>query len=152
MILYRIVKSKYADDLSGTGARLFGGRWNSEGQSAIYLASSRALAVLEVLVHLVPLSIPSNYFVVEVEVPDNSFLQISIKDLPNNWDNNYPPPSLKKIGDDFLKKGTHLMMKVPSAIVPMEYNYLVNTEHPDMKKVKISRKEPFHFDKRLYNN
>ena len=88
----------------------------------------------------------------EVEVPDNSFLQISIKDLPNNWDNNYPPPSLKKIGDDFLKKGTHLMMKVPSAIVPMEYNYLVNTEHPDMKKVKISRKEPFHFDKRLYNN
>jgi len=72
MILYRIVKCNYADDLTGTGARLYGGRWNSEGKPAIYLASSRALALLEVLVHLPPLMVPNGYLLDEIEVPNNS--------------------------------------------------------------------------------
>src|SRR5665213_3114986 len=102
MVLYRIVKCSYANDLSGTGARLYGGRWNSEGKSAIYLASSRSLAVLEVLVHLPPLMIPDNYCLVEIEVPDNSITHIEIEDLPHNWKDISPPMALSKIGDEFL--------------------------------------------------
>ena len=149
MILYRIVKCDYADDLSGTGARLYGGRWNSEGKPALYLASSRSLALLEVLVHLPPLMIPDNYCLIEIEVPDNSITDISTKELPNNWKDISPPIALRQRGDDFLKGQKRLLMKVPSSIVPMEHNYLLNPLHPGMKKVKILKKEPFDFDQRL---
>jgi RES domain-containing protein len=149
MVLYRIVKCGYADDLSGTGARLYGGRWNSEGKPAIYLASSRSLAVLEVLVHLPPLMIPDDYCLVEIEVPDNSIKQISVNDLPDNWKDISPPTALKQMGDDFLKKQAYLLMKMPSSIVSQEHNYLLNTQHPGMKKVKILKKELFNFDERL---
>ncbi|HWZ14030.1 MAG TPA: RES family NAD+ phosphorylase [Mucilaginibacter sp.] len=149
MILYRIVKCSYADDLSGTGARLYGGRWSSEGKPAVYLASSRSLAVLEVLVHLPPLMIPNDYCLVEISVPDNSITQISANQLPANWKDISPPMILRQTGDEFLKKQANLLMKVPSAIVPAEFNYLLNTRHPDMKKVKILKREPFDFDQRL---
>jgi len=149
MILYRIVKCNYARDLSGTGARLYGGRWNSEGKPAVYLASSGSLAVLEVLVHLPPLMIPDDFCLVEIEVPDNSISQIAIEGLPENWKDISPPVALKEIGDDFLKKQTFLLLKMPSSIVPMEYNYLLNPLYPGIKKVKIVKSEPFDFDSRL---
>ncbi|MDB4921467.1 RES domain-containing protein [Mucilaginibacter sp.] len=149
MVLYRIGKCIYVDNLSGEGARLFGGRWNSEGRSAIYLASSCSLGMLEVLVHLQPLMIPSDYCLVEIEVPDNSISQITVDGLPDNWKDVSPPAILKVIGNNFLANKKHLMLKVPSSIVPTEYNYLLNPLHPDMKKVKIIKKEPFDFDSRL---
>jgi len=149
MILYRITNCEYADDLGGTGARLFGGRWNSEGKSMLYLASSRALAVLEVLVHLPPLMIPDNYCLVEIDVPDSSITEMKTEDLPADWKDVSPPASLKQIGNKFLKKKEHLLMKVPSSIVPMEYNYLLNPHHADIKKVKVIKKENFSFDERL---
>ncbi|MDR3694253.1 RES family NAD+ phosphorylase [Mucilaginibacter sp.] len=149
MVLYRITRCIYAEDISGTGGRLYGGRWNSIGKPVVYLASSRALAVLEVLVHLQPLMIPDDYCLVEIEVPENSITQILINDLPDNWKDISPPLALKQTGDEFLKKRDHLLMKVPSSIVPMEYNYLLNPLHPDIKKVKVLKKEPFDFDSRL---
>ncbi|MDF2432826.1 MAG: hypothetical protein JWP44_2457 [Mucilaginibacter sp.] len=149
MILYRIVKCDYAGDLNGTGARLYGGRWNSEGKPAIYLASSRSLAVLEVLVHLPPLMLPNNYCLVEIEVPDTSITELSIDGLPANWRDISPPLVLKQKGDEFLKKQEHLLLKLPSSIVPMEYNYLLNPLHQAMAKVKILKKAPFDFDGRL---
>ena len=149
MILYRIGKCIYADNLSGEGARLYGGRWNSEGRPAVYLASSCSLAMLEVLVHLQPLMIPNDYCLVEIEVPDSSIAQIAIADLPDNWKDVSPPTILKVMGNNFPANKKHLMLKVPSSIVPTEYNYLLNPMHPDMKKVKIVKKEPFSFDSRL---
>ncbi len=149
MILYRIVKCIYADDLSGTGARLYGGRWNSEGKPAVYLASSRSLAVLEVLVHLPPLMIPNDFCLVEIDVPENSIIQISPDKFPENWKDISPPTALKQFGDRFLNKNECLLMKVPSAVVPAEFNYLLNTRHPDMKKVKVLKKQRFDFDERL---
>jgi len=149
MILYRIGKCIYADNLSGEGARLYGGRWNSEGRPAVYLASSCSLAMLEVLVHLQPLMIPNDYCLVEIEVPDSSIVQITMADLPDNWKDVSPPAILKVMGNNFLANKKHLMLKVPSSIVPLEYNYLLNPMHPDMKKVKIVKKEPFDFDSRL---
>ncbi len=148
MLLYRIAKCQYADDLSGTGARLYGGRWNSVGKPAVYLASSRSLAVLEVLVHLPPTLLPAGYCIANIEVPDDTE-EIGIKQLPDNW-HEYPEPAqLKYLGDNFLKKGRHLLLKVPSAIVKEEFNYLMNPAHPLMREVKIAVKNNFTFDERL---
>jgi len=149
MVLYRITRCTYANDLSGTGARLFGGRWNSIGKPATYLASSRSLAMLEVLVHLQPLMVPDDFCMVELEVPGKSIKTITTDILPKDWKDVSPPQILTKIGDDFLKRQEHFMLKVPSAIVPEEYNYLLNPLHPDMKKVKVIKTEPFDFDSRL---
>ncbi|HWZ04947.1 MAG TPA: RES family NAD+ phosphorylase [Mucilaginibacter sp.] len=149
MILYRLTRCVYAEDLSGTGGRLFGGRWHSMGKPAIYLASSAALALLEVLVHLQPLMIPDDYCLLEMEVPEDSISQVSIDYLPSNWKDISAPMELKEFGDAFLKRRAHLLMKVPSSIVPMEYNYLLNPLHPDIKKVRVLKKEPFDFDSRL---
>ncbi|RZA03566.1 MAG: RES domain-containing protein [Sphingobacteriaceae bacterium] len=147
MILYRIVKCAYAD-LSGTGARLYGGRWNSEGRSMVYLASSRSLAVLEALVHLSPTNLPADFCIMTIDAPDD-VLEVPIEQLPKNW-NEYPEHNnLKQIGNDFLLKQKHLLLKVPSAIVKEEYNYLLNPLHKNAGKVKILKTQPFAFDQRL---
>ncbi len=149
MILYRITKCNYAADLSGTGARLYGGRWNSEGKPMLYLASSRSLAVLEVLVHLDPLIIPGNYCLTEIEVPDSKIITVEAEQLPEDWRDISGPVILRQLGDAFLKKQEYLIMKVPSSIVPAEYNYLLNPLHPDAFEVKLLKREPFSFDRRL---
>jgi len=149
MTLYRIGDCNYIDDLSGNGTRIFGGRWSSKGKPGVYLASSRALAVLEVLVHLQPLFIPDNYCLVEIEVPEDSIEQANISNLPPNWRDMSPPVEVKKIGDHFLRDKKHLMLRLPSAIVPAEFNFLVNPLHKGMEKVKILKQEPFSFDERL---
>lgn len=148
MFLYRISNARYADDLSGNGARLYGGRWNSEGRAIVYLASSRSLAILESLAHLSPTNIPVDYVILTIDVPDD-FFEIDIKLLPNNW-SEYPEPNiLKEIGNSFLQKNEFLLLKVPSAIVPQEFNYLMNPMHQKAGKVKIVSKAPFSFDERL---
>jgi RES domain-containing protein len=149
MILYRITKCNYAADLSGTGARLYGGRWNSEGKPMLYLASSRSLALLEVLVHLDPLTIPGNYCLTEIEVPDSKVITVEVEQLPEDWQDISGPVILRELGDAFLKKQEYLLMKVPSSIVPAEYNYLLNPLHPDAFDVKLLKREPFGFDRRL---
>jgi len=149
MILYRIAKCNFITDLTGTGARLYGGRWNSEGKSMVYLAASRALAVLEVLVHLPPLLLPDNYCVAEIEVPEKSVHTLDPSLLPDNWKDVAPPAALKQIGNDFIREAKYLVMRVPSTVVPDEFNYLINPWHPDIKKVKILRTSPFSFDERL---
>jgi RES domain-containing protein len=149
MILYRIAKCSYVNDLSGAGARLYGGRWNSIGKPMVYLASTRSLAMLEVLVHLSPTIFPGDFCIAEIKVPDDSIKELPLKDLPANWKNILPPIELKKIGDDFLKKQQGLLLKVPSAIVTEEFNYLLNPLHPAMSKVKLMKQLNFNFDQRL---
>ncbi len=149
MILYRIGNCDYINDLTGTGTRLYGGRWSSQGKPGIYLASSRALALLEVLVHLQPLFVPDNFCLAEIEITENSIANVDIHSLPVNWKDISPPAQLKKIGNKFLTERKHLALKLPSAIVPAEFNFLVNPLHPDMEKVRILTQAPFNFDDRL---
>lgn len=149
MILYRIGVCNYVNDLSGAGTRLFGARWNSKGHPGIYLASSRALAVLEVLVHLQPLFVPDDYCLVEIEAPDDDLEIPDLSRLPSNWNDVSPPGELKAIGDDFFARRKHLILRLPSAIVPEEFNFLVNPVHPAINGVRILRSEPFSFDERL---
>lgn len=148
MILYRIANCKYINSLDGMGARLYGGRWNSKGSAMIYTASSRALAVLEVLVHLPPLFTPDNFCIGTIEIPDTKIFALDINTLPANWKDVSSPAALKQMGNQFLKDGKYLAMKVPSSVVEQEYNYLLNPAHHLISKVKV-KSQPFNFDDRL---
>lgn len=148
MLLYRLTRCIYANDLTGTGARLYGGRWNSEGKAMLYLASSRSLALLEALVHLPPAFVPDEYCMAIMEAPDDHAVADE-KLLPKNWQDFPDMDLLKQIGNTFLIEKKHLLLKVPSAIVNEEYNYLLNPLHPSAKKVKLKSTQSFSFDNRL---
>ncbi|HEY2583963.1 MAG TPA: RES domain-containing protein [Mucilaginibacter sp.] len=151
MIVYRLCKQAHINDLSGRGAEMNGGRWNNKGLPALYTACSRALAVLEVAVH-VPLGIiPINYYMIAIEIPDGlSISKINIANLPGNWNRNPIVKATQYIGDDFLKSNAHLILQVPSATVPGDYNYIINPAHPDFTRLKIVESQPFEFDSRLF--
>ena len=148
MIVYRLSKKIYAQDLSGKGAEISGARWNSKGHAVLYTGHSIALCVAEIAVHI-PLGIlPFDYVLVHIEVPENSIFEP--KKLPKNW-NVFPHPNeTQKLGDTFLKDNKNLVMKVPSAAVQGEFNFLLNPKHEDFDKVKVVKVEEFSFDKRLF--
>ncbi len=150
MIVYRISKTKNIKDLSGTGARIFGGRWNNKGVSIIYTSETRALATLEYLVH-VPLSLmPTDLSLASIEIPDSIVPKnIFISKLPKRW-RDYPAPSrLATIGSDWVVSNETLLLSVPSAIVKDEFNILLNPAHEEMKRVKIANVEKYRLDERL---
>jgi RES domain-containing protein len=150
MTVYRLSKGKYGSDISGKGAELYGGRWNSKGVAMVYTAQSRALAFAEVAMHL-PLGItPKDYFIVSIHIPDTAaILQLPEKALPADWRSNPHSHSTQKIGDQFISEATHLVLQVPSAVVPGDYNYLINPKHSLITEVTISNIEPFEFDSRF---
>ena len=152
MKVYRIARSAYIHDLSGMGAREFGGRWNHKGTSIVYTSESRPLAILECLVNLpMPVS-PKNLDlkIATIVIPDDIIpKEIPISDLPSNW-RDYPAPlELADIGTNWAKTKKTLLLRVPSAIVPQEFNILINPLHPEMKRVKISHVEDYRINHRL---
>lgn len=151
MIVFCLTKEKYALDLSGRGASIFGYRWNSKGIKALYTASSRALAMAEVLVHLPMSFLPEGYRMQEIEIPDPTFIEeIDISSLDEGW-NDFPHrPETKEVGDEFLRKNEHPVLKVPSALVKGDFNYLINPNHPDAKKITVIRVSDFPFDRRIF--
>jgi RES domain-containing protein len=152
MELYRITQEKYADDLSGNGARLYGGRWNSEGKYALYTAATRSLALLEILAH-VPARLLSDkrYILVTLTAPADKTLieMIRPEDLPGDWDALDVQHVTQTIGDKFLQEQKKLVMTVPSVLVPEEFNYVINPLHAAMKQVKIIHKRELRFNDRL---
>jgi RES domain-containing protein len=150
MIVYRIAKKKYSSDLSGEGAKLFGGRWNSPGRNVLYTSESVALAALEVLVNLSANVSPEGFQLITIRLPDDARVSaVKLSQLPANWKNTEPSLFLKKSGDNWLKKNHTLVLKVPSAVIPQEYNYLLNPSHDLFQKVKIINISNFSFDKRI---
>lgn len=150
MIVFRLSKSQYAKDISGTGAERSGGRWNSKGTPLLYTSASRALCTTEIAVHT-PLGIlPLDYKIITIEIDNPSMKMIETKKLPRNW-KRYPHiDATQKIGDQFVSEDKYLVMKVPSVIVQDEFNYLINPLHKDIHKVKIKKVEDFNFDPRLF--
>lgn len=147
---WRIVKTKYqAQAFDGEGARLYGGRWSSPGHRAIYTSGSIALATLEMLVHLPASAILSAYTLFPLELPDNLIEELDMGMLPRDWRKSPAPAKLQTLGDAWLGSGKSLALKVPSAIVPLESNYVLNPAHPAFKKVKIGAPLPYPFDPRL---
>ncbi|SFT55535.1 RES domain-containing protein [Lishizhenia tianjinensis] len=150
MKVYRLTRRKYARDLSGLGASLYGNRWNSKGVFMVYAAESRALALLEVLVHIRLENLPSDYVMVEIEIPDDlKTTSIHVDALDGKW-NVFPHvTSTQFLGDDFVRAQKYAVCKVPSAVVENEFNYLLNPFHPDFKRVEVTSFKTFPVDDRL---
>lgn len=156
MIVYRIEREKYLETaLSGIGASMSKGfRWNTFNTKLVYTAESRALATLEVSVHLdLSEDLPTDRYYIEIEIPDALTIQeVKIEDLPDDWDSKPPSILTQTIGDDFVFQNESAVLKVPSSIVPLEYNYLINPNHPDSKKIKVIGKTSMNFDQRFKTN
>ncbi|MCK5824537.1 MAG: RES family NAD+ phosphorylase [Ichthyobacteriaceae bacterium] len=149
MKVYRISTQLFAEELSGVGAALFGNRWNTKGTEMIYTAESRALAAFEVLVHLPLPTLPDNFKMIEIDIPDHVKID-GVFDLPDNWNNNINIKQTEKIGDKFILNNEYCLLKVPSAAVKGDYNYLINPFHEDFSSIRIRIIENFFFDERLF--
>jgi len=153
MIVYRIEREKYLDTtLDGIGASLSKGfRWNSFNTKLIYTAESRALASLEIAMHLdLSEDLPLDRYYVTIEIPDGmTILEVKIEDLPDNWNAKPPTTITQTIGDDFVSYNEAAVLKVPSSIVPQEFNYLINPNHNDARKIKKVNISSMIFDSRL---
>ncbi|MGW8122042.1 RES family NAD+ phosphorylase [Roseivirga echinicomitans] len=153
MLVYRISKRAYANDLSGTGAGLYGGRWNPKGVNLVYTAASTSLACLEYLVHNIHLMGMNELCLSELQISDDSSIEVlPLNDLPPDWQSKaYTPLSTQKIGLDFFQRAEAYLLKVPSAIVSNEFNYLLNPLHPDHKQTSVHQQiTPFTIDERLF--
>lgn len=148
---FRLARKKYPIELSGKGASIAGARWNSKGTEIIYCAESRALAMAEVAVHLSLATLPSDFVMLKIDIPNDIVMEvISVNDLERNW-NIFPFDfSTQLLGDDFVRRNTSCVLKVPSAVVKGDCNFLINPYHPDFKKIKIIEQSDFPFDKRIF--
>ena len=147
ILAYRVVKEKYlASAFDGEGARLYGGRWNSKGVSVVYTSDSLALCSLEIFVHLPSYKLLADYIYMTV-VFDSELVTKAV--LIDGWNERPISKVSQAIGDRWIKEGRSPVLSVPSVIMPDGYNYLINTNHPDFKKIKIGKPQPLTFDPRF---
>ena len=147
---WRLAKTKFANDpLSGDGARLYGGRWNSPGVSVVYLAGSISLAVLEVLVHLHDPRLLEAYSLIRVDFDASLVHKTNPEELPSSWADYPASPALQELGDTWVNSSQSLILQVPSAIVSLEDIFLLNPGHRDRAQLAVSDPVPFRLDPRL---
>ncbi len=149
MIVYRFTHSRYKADISGTGAKLNGGRWNEPGIAALYSSSSISLSLLEVLVNANTLEEVNSLALMKLDIPkslDSSIQKLT--SLKKNWYKDFE--YTRWIGSEFLKSGDNLLLECPSAVITEEMNYLVNPGHKDFKKLKVISTDDYKFDNRLF--
>ena len=150
MQLFRIARTEFIRDLSGTGSRMYGGRWNRKGTALVYTSETRALAALEYLVH-VPLALaPPDLSILAIDVPDGTDVKtLEAASLPRDWKTYPPPQALAAIGTKWARAGETLLLRVPSVVVDDEFNFLINPYHPQFKRLRPHPPQPFKLDRRL---
>lgn len=145
---FRIVSLQWRRTaLSGEGARLYGGRWNPPGFRCVYLAESRALALLEILVHLTPATRRLPLWLVEVEFPAS--LVQDAGGLPPDWKAHPASPATQSVGRNWLEAAGSAVLRTPSVLVPEEFNYLLNPSHPDADQIVEGASARWQLDQRL---
>ncbi len=149
MLLYRLSKTEFAGDLAGTGAKLYGGRWNNKGTACIYTSVSRALAVLEFASNVELEFVPNELSITTYELPEELCHVLKAKDLPKNWTETPSPQSSKDLGSSYFSDNSILCLRVPSVVVPEEYNYLINPNSDKIDTVKVVKITKFQFDSRI---
>ncbi len=150
--VWRLARSRFArTPLDGEGARIFGGRWNLPGTALVYTSSTLALAQLELLVHVDRPDAPKDLVAIQLEIPDRVALEIiDPASLPRGWKRYPAPPRLASIGTTWAASLRTGVLRVPSAVVPREFNYLLNPAHADTALVKEVGRERLVFDERLF--
>ena len=147
---WRIVKAEYADDaFRGEGAFRYGARWHSAGTRIVYTAESASLATLEMLVHLRRKATPPAYCLIPCYFHEALVEELDVRRLPSEWYSALSPPELRAFGDEWARERVSPVLKVPSAITRVEFNYLLDPEHPDFASVDVGDARPFRLDLRL---
>ncbi len=137
---WRIVSANFKDKAyAGDGARIYGGRWNSKGVGVVYTAGSLALASIEMIVNLPAPKLLQKYVRISARISLDLVLDLSEADWPQDWNSRPISPSTRAIGDQWIKEQRSAVLRVPSIVVPDEYNYLLNPTHPDFAKIEISK-------------
>jgi len=147
---YRIVQAAWARNaMNGEGAWLHGGRWNPPGLHAVYLAESRALAALEIIVHAPREVMSLDWRIIEVEVPDELIQAVSRAGLPGGW--RALPSSLtaQNFGAAWLRARKALAIRLPSVVIPEERTLMLNPRHEDVVKLRLSKPKEFRLDPRF---
>ena len=149
LTVWRLVTARFAKSaFSGEGARLYGGRWNRKGVSLVYTAGTQSLAMLEMLVQDEPLR--ARYVMIEARIPKGVAIdRIKIEDLPSDWRDIAAREKLQALGTQWARKRSAAVLAVPSAVIPVETNYLFNPLHPDFRRIKIGKPRKFETDLRL---
>lgn len=144
---FRIVQAHWAaTPMDGEGARQSGGRWNPPGMAAVYLAESRALAALEILVHAPREAIGLDWRLLEVTVPVSWIEAVTLAALPADWRAGPSSPGARGVGERWLRQQTRVALKLPSVVIPEEHILLLNPRHPDAPRLHVSKPRVFRFD------
>ncbi|MFN8437381.1 MAG: RES family NAD+ phosphorylase [Cytophagales bacterium] len=152
MKVFRLAREKFATSLSGKGAALKGARWNSVGIELIYTAMNRSLAMAEVAVHFTLATLPEDYMMITIDIPDDiPIKKHSIEELPLNWKDFPHPKSTQRFGDEFVHENKFVGLMIPSVVTQGDYNLLLNPYHIDFHKITINQIEKFPFDKRIFS-
>ncbi|OAB75808.1 RES family NAD+ phosphorylase [Cochleicola gelatinilyticus] len=151
MKIFRIAKKKYITDLSGEGARMYGGRWNRAGDGMLYFSENLSLCVLELLVHMDYQYFTEMYQFISLELPEKNLQSLKNFDLKTpEWRMNPPALITQDYGSGWLKNNENLALAVPSAVLPSEKNILINPLHADLSKCNVSFPQSLDIDARLY--
>lgn len=147
MKVFRIALEQFSESLYASGRPA---RWNSKGTFVIYTAGSRSLACLENLVHRSGEGLDSGFRVMTIDIPiDVTIEGMIFNELPINWKDFDQQPATRELGDAWVKAGKAAVLKVPSAIIFEEFNFILNPQHEDFKKISLVSTDPFSFDRRL---
>ncbi len=146
--IWRITKAKYAETaLSGWGAMLHAGRWHTKGYPMIYCADSPAPALLETMVHVEHQDLLHfDMVAIRVEVQDTLLATLLETDLPASWQDWPWPAATQRIGTQWFLRQESVVLQVPSAVVPLQFNYLINPLHPQFDMLSIDSPQPFPID------
>lgn len=152
MLVWRICREAYAHTpFSGDGGLKAAMRWNHKGHRIIYTSQSLSLATLELWVHVDPAEPLVSYVAVPATVPDQIPIYVfEESELPKTWRDDPVPPELRDLGTAWLTSGSTAIARVPSVVVPGEYNFLFNPEHQEFSRVLIGNRIPFVFDRRMW--
>jgi len=150
MKLYRISSAAYIQDLTGTGAKLHGGRWNDIGTPMLYAAESISLATLEILVHFDGLTVPPLLHLLHLNLPDKYIQEVDRTTFDKIRKRKDAEFAFKEKGEKWVKSGSSLALKVPSIIISQEYNVIINTRHSDLSKLEKIKSEALDLDTRLF--
>jgi RES domain-containing protein len=149
--VWRITDKKFKNSaFSGEGARLWGGRFNSPGKKAVYTSGSLSLALLETLVQSNDRSNLEEKVLIRATITEEIIYMPPKSELPDKWAWTPVSKASQRYGDDWITKNKHAVLKVPSVVVPIEFNYVINPNHPHFNRITITNPELISIDPRLW--